>query len=166
MIAIDLFKKLFKKDKKVEIKPDPKFEEQKAWFINNMPRSAVSRADEKYCSEFIAAISDHFNPIELENFPLKLDPKEGMAISTHLANLMQSYINYRKRNAILLKEFFKEVNGKLSMQTVQVISNFLENDDEYGEKIFVTYSRLSHLLLKGAELTQKRMEESNGKKRK
>ena len=130
-----------------------------------MPRSAVSRADEKYCSEFISAISEHFNPIELENFPLKLDPKEGIALSNHLANLMQSYINYRKRNSLLLKEFFKEVNGKLSMQTVAVVSNFLENDDEYSEKIFVTYSRLSHLLLKGAQLKQ-RMEEDNGKKRK
>ena len=160
-----LIRNLFNKNKIEEKKVDPKFEEQRAWFINNMPKSAVSRADEKYCSEFIAAISDHFNPIELENFPLKLDPREGKAISNHLANLMQSYINYRKRNALLLREFFKEVNGKLSMQTVQVISNFLENDDEYGEKIFVTYSRLSHLLLKGAELKQK-MEENNGKKRK
>lgn len=165
MIKFNIFKKLFKKDKKVEKKLDSKFEAQRAWFINNMPKSAVSRADEKYCSEFISAISEHFNPIELENFPLKLNPKEGIAISNHFANLMQSYINYRKRNALLLKEFFREVNGKLSMQTVQAVSMFLENDDEYGEKIFTTYSRLSHLLLRGAELKQK-MEENNGKKRK
>lgn len=164
MILKKLFNKLFK-HKKVDQKPDPKFEAQRAWFINSMPKSAVSRADERYCSEFISAISEHFNPIELENFPLRLDPKEGMAISNHLANLMQSYINYRKRNAILLREFFREVNGKLSMHTVQAVSAFLENDDEYGEKIFTTYSRLSHLLLRGAQLKSK-MEEENGKKRK
>lgn len=161
--------KLLEKIKNLFIKPKPvpeipqKLKDQRAWFVDNLPKTAVSRADEKYCYDFISEISEHFNPIELENFPLTLESSENIALSKHFADLTQSYINYRKRNSQLLKEFFKETNGMLSMRTIQTLSLFLEQDDKMGEKIFITYSRLANLFLKAAQI-KKQMEEKNGKK--
>lgn len=156
-------KKLFKmirelifrqKEKKPTIPIDQKFLEQKIWFIKNMPRSIVSRADEQYCRKFIGEISDHFNPIELEEFPIKLEPDESTGLSNHFANLMQSYIKYRKENIILIKDFLSNSKNKLSQQSIDTLAMFLDVDEDNSAKLFETYTRLSRLLLKGSAIRQ------------